>query len=43
MNFRWNYEPPTTENEACAEGLAEEVSSDPCHCTDACGARHTHG
>ena len=25
MNYRWNYEPPTTENEACAEALAEEV------------------
>ena len=29
MNFRWNYEPPTTENEACAEGLAEEVRVTP--------------
>lgn len=29
MNFRWNYEPPTTENEACAEGLAEEVRVNP--------------
>ncbi len=29
MNFRWNYEPPTTENEACAEGLAEEVRVPP--------------
>lgn len=29
MNFRWNHEPPTTENEACAEGLAEEVRVTP--------------
>ena len=29
MNFKWNYEPPTTENEACAEGLAEEVRVTP--------------
>ena len=29
MNFRWNYEPPTTENEACAEGLADEVRVTP--------------
>ena len=29
MNVRWNYEPPTTENEACAEGLAEEVRVTP--------------
>ena len=29
MNYRWNYEPPTTENEACAEALAEEVRVSP--------------
>ena len=29
MNYRWNYEPPTTENEACAEALAEEVRVNP--------------
>ncbi len=29
MNYRWNYEPPTTENEACAEGLAEEIRVNP--------------
>ena len=29
MNYRWNYEPPTTENVACAEALAEEVRVSP--------------
>ena len=29
MNYRWNYEPPTTENVACAEALAEEVRVNP--------------
>ena len=29
MNYRWNYEPPTTENEACAGALAEEVRVNP--------------
>ena len=29
MNYRWNYEPPTTENEACAEALAEEARVTP--------------
>ena len=29
MNYRWNYEPPTTENEACAQALAEEVRVNP--------------
>ena len=29
MNYRWNYEPPTTENEACAEALAEEARVSP--------------
>ncbi|NLV51984.1 MAG: single-stranded-DNA-specific exonuclease RecJ [Bacteroidales bacterium] len=25
MNYRWNYEPPTTEDQACAEKLASDV------------------
>lgn len=29
MNYKWNYEAPTTENQACAEGLAEEVRVSP--------------
>ena len=29
MNYRWNYESPTTENVACAEALAEEVRVNP--------------
>ena len=29
MNYRWNYEPPTTENVACAEALAEEARVSP--------------
>ena len=29
MNYRWNYEPTTTENEACAQALAEEVRVNP--------------
>ena len=29
MNYRWNYESPTTENVACAEALAEEVRVSP--------------
>ena len=29
MNYKWNYEAPTTEDQACAEGLAEEVRVSP--------------
>ncbi|MBQ4367035.1 MAG: DHH family phosphoesterase, partial [Muribaculaceae bacterium] len=29
MNYRWNYEPPTTESKACAEELAEEIKVNP--------------
>ena len=29
MNYKWNYEAPTTENVACAEALAEEARVNP--------------
>ena len=29
MNYKWNYEAPTTEDQACAEELAEEVRVSP--------------
>ena len=29
MNYKWNYEPPTTEDQACAAELAEEVRVNP--------------
>ena len=29
MNYKWNYEPPTTEDQACAATLADEVRVNP--------------